>query len=189
MADSIDPMSLVSKIKNAEYEEGLPPVEKWNPECCGDIDMRIARDGTWLYMGTPIGRKAMVRLFSTVLRYDDDGQYYLVTPVEKIGITVDDAPFVAVLVEEKELDGQKVLEFETNIGDKVIADREHPIRVDFDSATQEPSPYVTVRRNLQALISRSLFYQLVEMAEEKEVSGNTELRLTSAGESFVIGRC
>ncbi len=118
-------------------DKKLPPVHLWNPEYCGEIDMRLARDGTWYYMGSPIGRKRLVKLFASVLRLDDDGKFYLVTPVEKIGITVDDAPFVAV---EADLHGEgddQVVVFRTNVDDEVIVDKDHPIRVDVDLETGE----------------------------------------------------
>lgn len=166
--------------------KGLPPVHLWNPDFCGDIDMRIARDGTWYYLGTPIGRKPMVRLFSTIIRRDGD-DYFLITPVEKVGITVDDAPFVAVAVEvEGEGEAQR-LRFITNVEDEVEAGSEHPIRVTLDPQTQEPSPYVHVRANLEALIHRNVFYQLVELAVVREIDGRRWLGVWSGGEFFPIG--
>ncbi|MEE9103418.1 MULTISPECIES: DUF1285 domain-containing protein [Pseudomonas] len=169
----------------ATQGKGLPPVHLWNPDCCGDIDMRIARDGTWYYLGTPIGRKPMVRLFSTIIRRDGD-DYFLVTPVEKCGITVDDAPFVAIsLVVEGEGE-QQVLRFTTNVEDEVVADAAHPIRVELDPQTQEPSPYVLVRVNLEALIHRNVFYQLVELAVSREIEGREWLGVWSSGEFFPI---
>lgn len=143
--------------------KGLPPVHLWNPDFCGDIDMRIRRDGSWDYMGTPITRARMVKLFSTILRRDDD-DFFLVTPVEKVGITVDDAPFTAV---EMEYDGEFIV-FRTNVDDYVKVDQDHPIRVSVSEETGEPSPYVRVRGNLDALMSRSVYYQLVDLAVEKE---------------------
>lgn len=144
-------------------EKGPPPVHLWNPPFCGDIDMRIARDGTWFYLGTPIGRKEMVKLFSGIIRKDGD-DYFLVTPVEKVGIRVDDAPFVAVDVERTE----GGVAFVTNVGDRVVAGAAHPLRVVRDPVTGEPSPYVLVRRNLEALIDRKSFYRLVEMGELRD---------------------
>lgn len=169
----------------ASKEKGLPPVHLWNPDCCGDIDMRIARDGTWYYLGTPIGRKPMVRLFSTIIRRDGD-DYFLVTPVEKCGITVDDAPFVAVTLVAEGEGEQQVLRFTTNVEDEVVADAAHPIRVELDSQTQEPSPYVRVRVNLEALIHRNVFYQLVELAVSREIDGVEWLGVWSSGEFFPI---
>ncbi|MBD9678095.1 DUF1285 domain-containing protein [Pseudomonas sp. PDM18] len=169
----------------ASKDKGLPPVHLWNPECCGDIDMRIARDGTWYYLGTPIGRKPMVRLFSTIIRRDGD-DYFLVTPVEKCGITVDDAPFVAVTLAVEGEGEQQVLRFTTNVEDEVVADAAHPIRVELDPQTQEPSPYVLVRVNLEALIHRNVFYQLVELAVPREIDGVDWLGVWSCGEFFPI---
>jgi hypothetical protein len=148
----------------AKHGRGLPPVQDWNPPFCGDLDMRIARDGTWFYQGTPITRTALVRLFSTILRRDGD-DYFLVTPVEKVGITVDDAPFVAVDVQAEGAGQDQTLRFETNVGDHVTAGPDHPIRVERDPETGEPSPYVLVRANLEALIDRKSFYRLVEIGD------------------------
>jgi len=153
--------SLASAARNAS-KGGLPPVHLWNPDFCGDLDMRIARDGTWFYLGTPIGRPELVRLFSTILRKDGD-DYFLVTPVEKVGITVDDAPFVAVDFEVTGSGKDQTLTFETNVGDFVPAGPDHPIRVERDAETGEPSPYVLVRANLEALIDRKSFYRLVDI--------------------------
>lgn len=141
---------------------GLPPVEKWDPPFCGDLDMRIARDGTWFYLGTPIGRPELVRLFSSIIRKDGD-DYFLVTPVEKVGITVDDAPFVAVDFDARGAGSDQVLVFETHVGDVAEAGPDHPIRVERDPDTGEPSPYILIRRNLEALIDRKSFYRLVDI--------------------------
>lgn len=167
--------------------KGLPPVHLWNPDFCGAIDMRIARDGTWYYLGTPIGRKPMVRLFSTIIRRDGD-DYFLVTPVEKVGITVDDAPFVAVLMDVQGSGEQQVLHFTSNVEDVVEAGPEHPLRFVIDPHTQEPSPYVHMRTNLEALIHRSVFYQLVELAVPREIGGEQWLGVWSGGQFFPIGR-
>lgn len=188
MTDSVrDPtVPNLAEIMARLQDKKLPPVEKWNPDFCGDIDMRIARDGTWYYMGSPIGRKRMVKLFSTVIRRDDD-KFYLVTPVEKLGIIVDDAPFVAVEADIYEAGPGQSIVFRTNVDDEVIAGPDHPIRVDIDPETSEPSPYVLVRRNLWALIARPVFYQLVDAGEERHVDGKTVLGITSLGQFFVIG--
>lgn len=169
----------------AAGKRGLPPVHLWNPEFCGDLDMRIARDGTWFYLGTPIGRKELVRLFSTIIRRDGD-DYFLVTPVEKVGITVEDAPFVAVDFEPEGTGKTLVLTFETNVGDAVIAGPDHPIRVVRDPETGEPSPYVLVRRNLEALIDRKSFYRLVEIGAHEEVDGESWFGLWSSGQFFPV---
>lgn len=172
--------SLASSAR-AVQKGGLPPVHLWNPPHCGHIDMRIARDGTWFYMGTPIGRAPLVKLFSTILRRDGD-DYVLVTPVEKVGITVDDAPFVAVDFNQVG-DG---LEFETNVGDRMTAGPDHPIRVERDAETGEPSPYVVVRANLEALIDRKSFYRLVDIGEEAEHEGARWFGVRSCGVFFPI---
>jgi hypothetical protein len=164
----------------------LPPVHLWNPDFCGDIDMRIARDGTWYYLGTPIGRKPMVKLFSTIIRRDGD-DYFLITPVEKVGIKVDDAPFVAIAVDVEGEGEAQVLRFTTNVDETTDAGAEHPIRVVIDPLTQEPAPYVHVRTNLEALIHRNVFYQLVELAVSREIEGQRWLGVWSGGEFFRIG--
>jgi hypothetical protein len=161
--------------------KGLPPVHLWTPPFCGDLDMRIARDGTWFYLGTPIGRPELVRLFSTILRRDGD-DYFLVTPVEKVGITVDDAPFIAVDFEVDGAGPEQSLRFETNVGDHANAGPEHPIRVERDPETGEPAPYVLIRANLEALIDRKSFYRLVEIGDR--VDG--WFGLWSGGEFFRI---
>jgi len=166
--------------------EGLPPVDRWNPEFCGDLDIVIKRDGTWFYMGTPIGRAPLVRLFSTVLRKDEDGQTYLVTPVEKIGITVEDAPFVAV---EMNADGQgddQVLTFRTNVGDLVECSAENPLRFDIIGETDQLKPYVLVRGRLEALLARPVMYELISYGEEVEVDGQVMFVLRSKGAVFPI---
>ena len=147
--------------------KGLPPVHLWNPPFCGDLDMRIARDGTWFYLGTPIGRFELVKLFSSILRKDDD-KYFLVTPVEKVGITVDDAPFVATDFEVTGEGQVQTLTFSTHVGDVAAAGIEHPIRVERDPDTGEPSPYILVRANLEALIDRKSFYRLVDCGTHHE---------------------
>ncbi|HUZ13199.1 MAG TPA: DUF1285 domain-containing protein [Caulobacteraceae bacterium] len=161
---------------------GLPPVHLWNPGHCGDIDILIRRDGHWLHEGTPIGREALVRLFSTVLRKDPDG-YCLVTPVEKMRIKVEDAPFVAVRVDR----GGDALVFLTNVGDEVEAGPDHAIRVEEDARTGEPRPYLHVRRGLEALIARPVFYELVEMAEERQTPAGPRLGVASNGAWFPLG--
>jgi hypothetical protein len=166
-------------------KKGLPPVHLWNPPYCGDLDIRIARNGQWWYLGTPIGRVELVRLFASVLKRED-GRYYLVTPVEKIGITVDDAPFVAVDFRVERRDGTQVLVFETNVGDETEAGSANPIRVARDPATGEPSPYVHVRRGLEALIDRKSFYRLVEIGEHRLLDGERWFGVSSGGEFFAI---
>ena len=154
--------SALAEAARAVKTRGLPPLEKWNPPFCGDIDMQIKRDGTWFYEGTPIGRPELVKLFSTIL-WREGEKYFLVTPVEKVGISVEDAPFVAVDFEPKGSGDAQVLAFETNLGDTALAGPDLPIRVVRDPETGEPSPYVLIRRNLEALIDRKSFYRLVDL--------------------------
>jgi hypothetical protein len=165
----------------AKKGKGLPPVHLWNPPFCGDLDMRIARDGTWFYLGTPIGRFELVRLFSSILKREGD-KYFLVTPVEKVGITVDDAPFVAVDFEASGAGEDQVLTFTTHVGDSAVAGPDHPIRVVRDPETGEPSPYVMIRAGLEALIDRKSFYRLVELGSHHD----GWFGLWSSGEFFPV---
>jgi hypothetical protein len=163
---------------------GLPPVHLWNPPFCGDLDMRIAGDGTWFYLGTPIGRPALVRLFSTILKCENS-KYFLVTPVEKVGIRVDDAPFVAVEMRE-EKDGQgRVLRFRTNVDDWVSCDSSHPLR--FEAAADGGlTPYLHVRADLWAKVTRTIYYDLVDMGEERMVDGRLRFGIASSGVFFAM---
>jgi hypothetical protein len=161
---------------------GLPPVHLWHPAHCGEIDIVIARNGQWFHEGTPIGREALVRLFSTVLRKDPDG-YYLVTPVEMMKITVEDAPFTAVQVDRV----GEALSFTTNVGDVVEAGPDNAIRVSADPVTGEPRPYLHVRRGLEARLRRPVFYELVEMAKERDTPQGPTLGVTSNGVWFPVG--
>lgn len=154
---------------------------------CGDFDMRIASDGTWFYRGSPIGRKPLVKLFSTVLRREN-GEFWLVTPVERGRILVDDAPFVAVEVDAAGKGRDSRLTFRTNVDDIVTLDAAHPIRVDHDPASGEPRPYITVRDGLEARILRPVYYHLVEMGEFAEVDGAEQLGVWSCGRFFPLGR-
>ena len=181
---SVDAEGLAGAIRKAA-KKGPPPVHLWNPPFCGDLDMRIARDGTWWYLGTPIGRQALVKLFASVIRKDGD-DYFLVTPVEKIGITVDDAPFVAVDFRVEDPGPDQRLVFTTNVGDETEAGEAHPIRVERDSETGEPSPYVHVRARLEALIDRKSFYRLVDIGEHAETDGESWFGLRSGGRFFPI---
>ena len=161
---------------------GQPPVHLWNPAHCGEIDIVIKKNGLWFHEGTPIGREALVRLFSTVLRLDPDG-FHLVTPVEKMKITVEDAPFIAIRVDRE----GDALRFITNVGDVVEAGPDNAIRVEMDESTGEPRPYLHVRRGLEALIIRPVFYELVEMALERETPEGPTLGVTSNGAWFPVG--
>lgn len=178
--------SLAKAVQAAtKGRKGPAPVHLWNPPYCGDLDIRIARDGQWWYLGTPIGRKELVRLFASVLKLED-GRHYLVTPVEKIGITVDDAPFVAVDFEVSGQGEAQVITFETNVGDRTVAGPDNPIRVVRDPETGEPSPYVHVRRGLEALIDRKSYYRLVEIGEHRQVDGTGWFGLRSGGMFFPV---
>lgn len=184
MSDPVDVSDLLAQIPKAD--KGLPPVHLWNTAFCGNIDMRIARDGTWYYMGTPIGRKPMVKLFSTIIRRDGE-DYFLITPAEKVGIVVDDAPFVAQILEVEGEGEQQVLRFITNVDEQITANSEHPLRVVIDPQTQAPAPYLLVRRNLEALIHRNVFYQLIELAVSRSIDGQNWLGVWSSGQFFPIG--
>jgi uncharacterized protein len=172
-----------------ERSSGPPPVEQWNPPFCGDLDMRIAADGTWFYLKTPIGRPALVKLFASVLKREGDN-YYLVTPVEKCGIRVDDAPFLAVElnVEETGQDGAqsggRVLNFRTNVDDWVACGPEHRLRFEPEEGTGGLKPYLHVRRDLWAKVTRALFFDLVELGEERDVGGAAMFGVSSMGEFF-----
>jgi hypothetical protein len=164
---------------------GLPPVHLWNPPFCGDLDMRIATDGTWFYLKTPIGRPALVKLFASVLKRED-GKYFLVTPVEKVGIQVDDAPFLAVELRAEDGARGRILNFRTNVDDWVACDKNHALRFEPEPNTGGLKPYLHVRRDLWAKVSRPLFYDLVDLGEERDVGGERMFGVASAGEFFVM---
>ncbi|MGO1118755.1 DUF1285 domain-containing protein [Rhodovibrionaceae bacterium A322] len=153
---------------------------------CGDFDMRIAKDGTWFYRGSPIGRLPLVKLFSTVLRREDDGQFWLVTPVERGLIEVEDAPFIAVELLVKGSGKDQELHFRSNVDDWTVLDDEHGLRVAHDPETGEPRPYIHVRRGLEALLVRSVFYQLVELAEPEDDSDTARMGVWSKGCFFPL---
>jgi len=165
--------------------DGLPPVHLWNPPYCGEIDMRIAADGTWYYQKTPIGRPALVKLFASVLKRED-GRYYLVTPVEKCGITVDDAPFMAVEVRREESSAGPILKFRTNVGEEVACGPEHKLRFERQEASGGYKPYLHVRSELWAKATRPVYYDLVELGEQREIDGVTWFGVRSQGEFFKI---
>ncbi len=160
------PDGLAASVKAAKTR-GLPPVHLWNPPFCGDLDIRIARDGTWSYLGSPINRFELVKLFSSILKKDGD-RYYLVTPVEKVGITVEDAPFVAVDFDQTGDGAAQELTFTTHVGDTAVAGQDHPIRIVTDPETEEPALYMLIRANLEARIDRKSFYRLVDIGTEHE---------------------
>jgi hypothetical protein len=165
--------------------KGPPPVHLWNPPFCGDLDMRIASDGTWFYMKTPIGRPALVKLFASVLKREDD-KYFLVTPVEKCGIAVDDAPFMAVEMKVEAGAAGRVLRFRTNVDDWVACGSDHALRFDPEPDTGGLKPYLHVRRGLWAKVTRALFYDLVELGEEREVAGEEMFGVSSGNQFFTM---
>ena len=162
-------------------KRGLPPVERWNPPFCGDIDMRVAADGTWFYQKTPIGRQALVKLFASVLKREGD-KYFLVTPVEKLGIVVEDAPFLAVEMRRRDAN----LSFRTNMDDWIEAGPGHSLQFEPEAETGGLKPYLHVRRNLWAKVTRALFYDLVEAGEERVIGGTPMFGVASGGDFFVM---
>jgi hypothetical protein len=163
--------------------KGPPPVERWNPPFCGDLDMRIAADGTWFYMKTPIGRPALVKLFASVLKREGDS-YFLVTPVERCGITVDDAPFLAVELNIEDGAEGRALHFRTNVDDWVSCGPQHALRFEPEAGTGGLKPYLHVRRDLWAKVTRTLFFDLVEIGEERDVEGRAMFGVMSMGTFF-----
>lgn len=181
------PPGLEALIERAgKPDRGLPPVDKWHPPFCGDIDMEIRRDGTWFYMGTPIGRMPLVKLFASVLRKDEDGKTYLVTPVEKVGIRVEDAPFLAVEMSADTTRSQQVLTFRTQTGDLVEAGPDNPLRFETTGGNDGVKPYVLVRGRLEALLARPVMYELVALGEELEIDGQMTYAVRSKGAVFAI---
>jgi uncharacterized protein len=180
---ALDPAGLAKAIGQ---NRGPAPVHLWNPPFCGDIDIRILNDGSWLYQNSPIQRPAMVRLFSSVLRLDDDGHYYLVTPAEKVRIQVDDSPFAAQLLEVEGEGEAQQLYFITNTQERVLADEDHPLSVSIDPVSDEPRPRILCRSNLQALITRNVFYQLADLAVERNLENGSVTGVWSAGSFFPL---
>ena len=172
----------LADIARMAAERKLPPVALWNPSHCGHSAMRIARDGTWFHEGSPIGRPAMVRLFSTILRREPDGRHVLVTPVEKLDIDVDDAPFLAVEVKSEGQGRARTLAFRLNVGELVVAGPSHPLRV--EEREDGPHPYLMVRDGLEALVVRSVYYELAELALAE---GTVPVGLWSSGTFFPLG--
>lgn len=182
----IDPNSIARSVR-AATERGLPPVESWSPPHTGDIDIRIGRDGSWHHEGHPISRPELVRLFSTILRREGD-RFFLVTPVEKVGIIVEDAPFIAVDFDVEGTGADQTLRFLTNVGDRVTADRDHAIRVDRDPGTGEPAPYLHVRAGLEARIDRKSFYRLADLGEVKKLDETAWFGIWSGGRFHPMAR-
>lgn len=179
-------MDIIQAAQEFGSGKGLPPVEKWNPPNCGDIGMAIQRDGVWFYQGSPIGRKKMVRLFSRILRRDEDGIYYMVTPVEKVPVAVADVPFLAIEMEVKGEGKGQNLYFRTNVEDNIKASADNPLRFVIDSKTKEPSPYVLIRGRLEARLVRSVFYHLIECGTHEQLDGKKVFGVWSGGQFFPI---
>ena len=178
-------LDAITAAARREGTRGLPPVHLWNPPFCGDLDMRIAGDGTWFYLGTPIGRLPLVKLFASVLKREGDS-YFLVTPVEKCGIVIDDAPFLVVEMQAEQGPQGQVLHFRTNVDDWVTCGPEHGLRFVTDPATQGLKPYLHVRRDLWAKVARAVFYDLVELGEERTIDGTRMFGVTSMGTFFAM---
>jgi uncharacterized protein len=178
-------LDTIAGAARASAGNGPAPVHLWNPPFCGDLDMRIAGDGTWFYLKTPIGRPALVRLFASVLKREGD-KYFLVTPVEKCGIQVEDAPFLAVELKIEDNDGHRVLNFRTNVDDWVACGPGHALRFEPEPATGGLKPYLHVRCDLWAKVTRSLFYDLVELGEERDVAGTPMFGIASQSEFFAM---
>lgn len=177
------PYSLLAELEKVK-DKGNPPIHLWNPDNVQDIDIVIKRDGTWLYQDSPITRNRLVRLFAVVLRREDDDEYYLVTPVEKCRIRVEDAPFQAILLDVAGEGRNQELCFTTNVAEQVVADEDHPLRFEIDEETAEPAPYILVRDRLEALLSRTVYYQLVEYCTTHEIDGVRWFGVWSCGQFF-----
>jgi uncharacterized protein len=170
---------------NAGSPKEPPPVHLWNPGYCGEIDMRIAADGTWFYHGTPIGRPALVKLFASILKREGE-KYFLVTPVEKCGIVVDDAPFTAVELQVRDRREGRQLCFRTNVDDWVACGAGHPLRFDQETGTGGLKPYLHIRRNLWAKVTRTVFYELVDLGETREIAGRLTFGVASVGQFYAM---
>ncbi len=178
--------TLVAQLQKSTSGKSLPPVDNWDPDYCGEMDLVIKRDGSWHYQGSPIGRQRLVKLFSTVLKKEGE-QYFLVTPVEKLGIKVEDAPFLVVRMKTIDTEQGVLIEFEDNCDNKILLIKGNPLWVEVDPISGEPSPYINIRKNLNALIHRNVFYELVELAKEQVLNGRKHLGVISAGEFFSLG--
>lgn len=181
------PETIAEQVENARSgDKGLPPLEQWNPDLSGDIDIVVARDGQWLYQGNPIGREAIVRLFSTILRREDDGDYYLVTPVEKWRISVEDAPLIAHSLQVRGEGREQVLSVTTNTGETVDIGAEHPLRVGTYDGTDEPRPLVNLRHGIEARLVTAAYYDLADLVTEESHNGETAIGVWSSGNFFKI---
>ncbi len=166
--EELQATALEALIRAAGEGSGLRPVETWDPPYCGDISLAILRDGTWAYQNSPIGRPALVKLFASILRKEADGRTYLVTPAEKVDVEVEDAPFLAVEMAVEGLGSQQVLTFRTNVDDVVAVGAEHPLRFCRQDPTGGLKPYILVRGRLEALVTRAVYADLIELARPRE---------------------
>lgn len=180
-----DPATLAATLPATP---ALPPVERWNPSLSGDMDLRITRDGAWYHEGTLIQREALIRLFASILRCDEDSHHYLITPVEKWRIRVDDAPFRAVRLDATGTGREQILSFTTNVGDMIAAGSDHPLSVEYQTPGGEPAPYLQVRGRLRALLTRAVFLELAELGEERPSDQGRDYGVWSQGQFFSLGR-
>ena len=178
---------IAGAVISVSRSKGPPPVHLWNPAYCGEIDMRIGADGTWFYQGTPIGRPSLVKLFASILKREGE-KYYLVTPIEKCRIAVDDAPFMAVELQIDDGATGRQLCFRTNVDEWVACGPDHPLRFEPDAATGGLKPYLHVRRDLWAKVTRAVFYDLVDLGEAREVGGTLMFGVASAGRFYAMAR-
>lgn len=186
MPHSTPDLAVLANLPNSSRP--LPPVDSRNPPLLGDMDLHITRDGVWHHEGTPIQREALVQLFASILRRDEDGHYYLVTPVEKWRIQVDDAPFLAIRVDATGVGIEQCLTLTTNVGDVITAGPDHPLIVEYRTVGGEPAPYIHVRGRLRALLSRAVFLELVERGEERLTADGLDYGVWSQGQFFILGR-
>ncbi|MDP4546252.1 MAG: DUF1285 domain-containing protein [Marinobacter sp.] len=185
---STKPEDIAKVVSEHSNERSLPPLDKWHPELSGDMDLVITRDGQWVFKGNPIEREAIVKLFSTILRREDDGHYYLVTPVEKWRIQVEDSPLLAhTLVVTGEGESQ-VLSFTTNMGETLEIGRDHGLTIESYPGSDEPRPTISVRHGVEARLQTSAFYDLVAVAEEREINGVNVVGVMSNGNFWKIGQ-
>lgn len=188
MTDKDGPRALAGRIAGeAGQSDAASRGAERTPFFCGDIDMRIARDGTWYYQGTPIGRRELVKLFSTVLCRDEQGDFWLETPVEKCRIEVEDAPFIVTAMEVTGEGRDQSVRFTTNIDSDVVVDEAHPLKIAHRPDTGDPAPYVTLRPGIDALLGRAVYYELVEHGVEEHIEGEDRFGIWSKGGFFALG--
>lgn len=185
---SQNPEDLATHVTQAVGHPGLPPLEQWHPELSGDMDLRVARDGQWVYKGEPLAREAIVRLFSTILRREEDGDYYLVTPVEKWRIQVDDTPLLAHSLRVVNEGGDQILKLTTNVGETLEIGDEHPLTVGTYPDSEEPRPIIAVRHGVTARLVTAAYYDLAEHVEERQTEDGPVLGVSSHGNFYKIGQ-